>query len=174
MPFDPTSAVAGGLGASFLDTSGSGRSRAARRQTDRAIARYRDYRPSYLLSPEEEAFGERRLGRANELIGVGARQARTRAARRLGARGITGAPLEQSFSDIEQGAENARVGASRDVADILERIRQSGLAFDRGRARDIFGAELGLSQRDFGQAQAGQADFWNSIMSTLPLLLAAA
>ena len=131
------------------------------------INRFLSSDPTATLDPNDLAVGERARSRGAEAIGQGVSVARGSAARRLASRGIDGPASEQAFADIEQGGAVARAGVNRDVADLLENIRQRKLDFSRQKAFTAFGAEMG----NIGQERAlyGQQSsaFWNS---ALPLV----
>lgn len=133
--------------------------------------RWMGFRPNYQLTDEDEAFGERRLGRTNEIISRAAQQGSENVARRYRARGLGGPAEDQALADIGQGAQVQRREAGADVSDLLDRIRQKGLDFERTKGLTAWNAELNQAFRDQGSADAQQAMWWNSQLELLPMLL---
>ncbi len=135
----------------------------------RVIREFLGARPEGYLSGEDVAFGERERSRGSESIGQGLAEARAMAARRAAARGIVGPAAEQSISDIEQGGAVARTGLSRNISDLLARIREGNKGWERQKLTTAFGAQIGEQNRLASQ----QSTFWNSQLQNLPLLFGA-
>ena len=112
------------------------------------------------------AFGERSLGRTNELVGQSLSEARAGIARRFRARGLGGPAEDQALGNVEQAGALARVNAGRDNADLIDRRVQ-------GRAGQIFNAEVGQARADQASHDAQQSGYWNSMLGLLPHLLLA-
>ena len=136
-----------------------------------SLRRFLSYKPSYQLSPDELAFGERERARTTEIIGQGVQQARAGIAHRFRARGLGGPAEEQSLADVEQSGALAKVQAGRNVADVLSGFQREGTNYDRQRSFAAFGAELGDISRGQQRYDTQQAAFWNSLSELFPQLL---
>ena len=150
------------LGAALGVASFLTRPRGKRPNIGGAIRRYENAGPN----ASDIAFGERQLGRTNELIGQGQQEATAGVARRFRARGLGGPAEDQAIGEVAQAGAQARVNAGRDVTDALDRRVQS-------RAANVFNAEVGQARTDAQGYDAQHAAYWNSIGEMLPALMGA-
>jgi hypothetical protein len=150
------------LGAALAVGSYLTRPKGKRPNISGAITRFQNAGPN----AGDYAFGERQLGRTNELIGQSLSEARAGTLRRFRARGLGGPAEDQALANTEQAGALARVGAGRDTADLIDRRAQ-------GRASQIFNAEIGQARADQASHDAQQSGYWNSMIGLLPGLLGA-
>lgn len=136
-----------------------------------AIARLRASRPTGYLTPEDLRAAELTRGRINEGVNAAAGQEGYQIGRRFGARGLAGSPAEErSRARLEQQKLLGNENAANTSEEQLYNIRTGREGFERQKALDIFGAEIGQAQREQARGQAEDAGFWNSINEFIPTI----
>ena len=140
----------------------------------RAIAELRAARPVGYLTPEDMRAAELTRGRITQGVQAQGQLGGYEIGRRFRARGLTGSPSEErSRARLEQQTLLGVQGAGETAEEQLYSMRTGREGFERQKALDIFGAQVGESSRESARIQAEQGAFWNSLNEFVPTILGA-
>lgn len=140
----------------------------------RAIAELRATRAQGYLTPEDLRAAELTRGRLTEGINAGAGEAGDLLARRYRARGLAGSPAEErDRASLEQDRLLGLEHAGEYGEEQLYNIKTGREGFERQKALDIFGAQVGDAAREQARQQAEQGMFWNSLNEFIPTIVGA-
>lgn len=159
-----------GAGASVLGALGVGRQKAP--DYNRIIANYRAFRPQGWTSAEDRAFVGREQDRMNTAAGRAGEIGRYNVNNRLTAMGLLTSPAAlRSLNQVQQTEAAGREAAAGHASDQLYGIYKQNEGEDWGRAKDIFGAQLGVAANEQRRHDLQQSTFYNSLNQFLPTIM---
>lgn len=165
----PVAAISAGVGVANKLFGGK-----KRPDIRKAIAELRAARPVGYLLPEDYRSAELTRGRLTEGVTSAAGHEGYEIGRRFGARGLRGSPSEErSRARLEQQRLLGVQRAGESSEEQLYNVKQGREAFERQKALEIFGAQVGQSARDQARAGAEDAAFWNSLNEFVPTIMGA-
>lgn len=138
----------------------------------RAIAELRASQPTGYLTPQDLRAAELTRGRMTEGIQNQRELAGYEIGRRSQARGMAGSATEErDRARLEQQALLGVQHAGESSEEQLYNMRTGREAFERQKALDIFGAQVGQQNRESERQQAENGAFWNSVNEFIPTIL---
>lgn len=149
-------------------------SRTKRPDIRRAIAELRATRPVGYLTPEDLRAASLTRGRLTEGINAGAEETGYEIGRRFRSRGLAGSGAEErERARLEQDRLLGLEHAGETSEEQLYNIRTGREGFERQKALDIFGAQVGDTAREQARQQAETGAFWNSLNEFIPTIVGA-
>lgn len=148
-----------------------GNRKAAKPRVDvRAIVdRYRGLKPTGYLTAEDTKFADTNFQRGAETVGTHMRSARSRAAGRLAAKGLSLSPAsERVMEDLNQQESGALMDLNRQRDTTLYGLRTGREAREANTNLQGMLAEISGEKYNNEQANAQRAGFYNSILELAP------
>lgn len=133
------------------------------------IDRYRAEKPTGYLTPEDTAFADTNFKSGAAKVGKQIGSARTAAAGRLAARGLSLSPAAEAVSEgLNEQESNALTGLERDRQATLYGIRTGREKYQQGMNLQGMLAELSGARYNFEQAASQRSGFMNSLLDLAP------
>jgi len=133
------------------------------------VDRYRGMKPTGYLTPEDTKFADTNFAKGAEVVGQQQRGARSRAAGRLAARGLSLSPAaERVNEDLNQNESEALTGLQRNREATLYGLRTNREGREANLNLQGMLAEMSGARSNMEMANAHRAGFFNSILELAP------
>lgn len=133
------------------------------------VNRYRAMTPTGYLTPEDTQFADTQFQRGAEVVGRKTGSARSAAAGRIAARGLSGSPAaERVFENINQQESQDLTGVERNRQAMLYGIRQGRERYQQQLNLTGLQGELSGAQYNNNMANLQRAGFFNGMLEFAP------
>jgi len=133
------------------------------------IERYRSLQPTGYTTPEDTAFGNEQFSRGAEVVGRKTGSARSAAAGRLAARGLSGSPAaERVMENIDQQESTDLTDLERNRTALMFGIRRGREGYQQNMNLQGMMGELAGARYNADRGDLERSGFFNSMLEFAP------